>query len=116
MYQGYMHHDNKKIQDKIINNFRSNSSNNTNTHLPYASMGTQPRMPSYWSQQAKNVPAFDPHISEVNDIENAIDLTGCHDHTNVVRMIPQFMSLLNNITGTVDHTSDDSSRNKKKVS
>ena len=69
MYQGYMHHDNKKIQDKIINNFRSNSSNNTNTHLPYASMGTQPRMPSYWSQQAKNVPAFDPHISEVTMLQ-----------------------------------------------
>ena len=108
MHQGYMHHDSKKIQDTIINNFRSNSSNNTSTNLPYASMGTQPRMP-YWSQQAQ----FDPHVSEVNDIDNAIDLTGSHDATNVVRMIPKFMSLLNNITGTVDSTSDESSRQKK---
>ena len=115
MHQGYMHHDSKKIQDKIINNFRSNSSNNTAAHLnPYASiMGTQPRMPSYWSQHQT---PFDPHISEVNDIDNAIDLTGGHDATNVVCMIPKFMSLLNKITGTVDHTSDESSRYQKKVS
>ncbi len=59
MYQGHMHHDNKMVQDKIINNFRSDSSNNSNTHLPYASMRTQPRNP-YWSQ-VKNVPTFDPH-------------------------------------------------------
>ena len=34
----------------------------------------------YWSQQAQ----FDPHISEVNDIDNAIDLTGSHDATNLL--------------------------------
>jgi len=118
MHQGYMHHDNKMVQDKIINNFRSNSSSNHNndTHLPYASMRrTQPRNPYYWSQAVKNVPTFDPQLSEINDMDNAIDLTQGHDASNFVRMIPKFASLLNNITGTVDHsTSDESSRGKEK--
>ena len=46
-------------------------------------------------------------------MDNAIDLTQGHDATNMVQMIPKFASLLNNITGTVDYTSDESSGGEK---
>ncbi len=117
---------NKGIHDKIINNFRDNNNKNNQymgmnntTHLPFA--GTQ-QMNQFWNEP--NMAAKFQASHEINGINNTIDLTTTgHLSTNVMgnkssstgTMFPtDFFSLLNNLTGNVDTTSNDSSRAKKK--
>ena len=118
---------NKGIHDKIINNFRDknnryNNTANTATHLPFT--GT-PQMNQFWNEP--NMAAMFQASREVNGINNTIDLTATAGHlpTNIMAatgnstgtMFPtDFFSFLNNLTGNVDTTSNESSRAKKKVS
>ena len=107
MHQVYMHHDNKMVQDKIINNFWNPITLTFHTHLCKLNQGTPTGCKWRMSQ----------HLTlawvKISDMDNAIDLTQGHDATNMVQMIPKFASLLNNITGTVDYTSDESSGGEK---
>ena len=118
MHQDFMPEHNKHTQGNIINNFRNNTRTPPGTYLPPppSPYGTQPG--SYWGQG--KAASLAPLPGEINGIDNVIDLTTRHhDPANVVRMIPNFVTLMNNIaTGNVDYagtSSDETSRKKKET-
>ena len=117
MHQDFMPEHNKHTQGNIINNFRHKQRTPPGTYLPPPPpYGTQP---SSYRGQGKAA-SLAPLPDEINDIDNVIHLTTRHhDPANVVCMIPNFMTLMNNIaTGNVDYagtSSDETSRKKKET-
>ena len=62
-----------------------------------------------------NIGSLYPTPGGINGINNTIDPTISHDPTNLMVVLPSnFMSLMNYIFSTVEHTSNEISRNRKK--
>ena len=100
MNQGFIPDYSKGIHKQIINNLRQDQYNITSTSFP--TFVSAPPRNSYLNES--NVPALNHTFTEARGINNTTDLTTGHVPTsNLMVMFPNnFVSLVNNITGTVD--------------
>ena len=102
---------NKKVQEKIINNFRSFHTNSSYLHQPsqFASM------PPSMNQPPPSHPSIHPYyyctqgVNGSTEDHTTIDLT-THQPSNKVEMIPNFLSVLHS---SLDDDSDEQREKKK---